>query len=257
MSLDGCASAKRDEEFRLQAASVADALSGFYGSANSSGAAKTAPLLHPIWNAKIIGEDDDVQMISRERFAERAGRNEAIAPDYQISAVDFSHDRMAITRVDDWHARATSMHLLLKDRVDWVHVGMLTAKESIQGADARFSSRTTESAVLDVLQKYYRAVTEGDPLTIDEIFHSCWQMKNHEGDKIVSEDKSAFIGRIEAGAVEGYDADRRISCVKVIADRLAFVRIDRPSTPSTTSFFFVRCGGEWRITDKIWVDGRI
>ena len=256
MSLGEIASTDRRGDFRSEAALVAGALIDFHQSIKACDTSKLAALTHPVWNAKIMAEGGAIHLLSRESILETIGFNKAMAADPLVSSIDFSHGRMAIARVDDWSARMTSVQLLLRDRASWVHVGELT-NEAYDAADARFSSRRTESAILDVLQRYYRAVTNGDPATIDEIFHPLWQMKNHEGDMIVSEVKSAFIARIEAGAVEGYDADRQVSGVKIIAHRLAYVRVDRPSTPSTTSFFLAKCGDEWRITDKIWVGGRI
>jgi hypothetical protein len=63
------------------------------------------------------------------------------------------------------------------------------------------------------------------------------------------------VQRIEAGPLPGYDHNRHIADVQVIARRIAYVRVDRPSTPSTTVFALHRGDDGWRLIDKVWTDG--
>lgn len=172
-----------------------------------------------------------------------------------ITSVQICHPEFAIVRADDWAACSTSIFLLLTDKTGWRIVGEAWAGAAVGERDERFASRMEEGAVLQVLEQYYRAVTDGDSQSVRRIFASIWQMKNHENGAIVSEGIDAFAARIDQGPLPGYWDDRQISDVQITSGRLAFVRVDKPSTPSTTVFLFMKIAGDWLIIDKAWSVG--
>jgi hypothetical protein len=212
-------------------------------------------LLHPIWCAKRAAPASRAEVEERAAFLSRAVTIASETDDSVITSVQVCHPEFAVVRADDWAARSTSIFLLLTDMTGWRIVGEASAGAAAGDLDRRFMSRAEEGAVLQVLEQYYRAVTDGDPQPLRRIFASIWQMKNHENGEIVAEGVEAFTARIDQGPLPGYWDDRQISDVQIVSGRLAFVRVDRPSTPSTTVFLFMKIAGDWLIIDKAWSGG--
>jgi hypothetical protein len=72
----------------------------------------------------------------------------------------------------------------------------------------------------------------------------------------VCEDRAEFLRRIEAGPMVGYARDRQVADVQIVHDRLAYVRVNKPSTPGVTVFLFFKLGQRWRMVDKAWSTAR-
>ncbi|MGE0044626.1 MAG: nuclear transport factor 2 family protein [Hyphomonadaceae bacterium] len=188
--------------------------------------------------------------------ATRDGAMLADAPIRSLSQVQMCFEQLAIARLDDWGQGLSSLVFLLRDeRGAWRIAG--EAAGSALGRQVRFNPDLPASSVLETLAAYYAAVRDGDPETIARIFDDSWHMKNHEDGRMVCEGKAAFIERIKPGPLPGYDDDRQIADVQIINGELAYVRVDKPSTPSTTVFTFFHVNERWLITDKVWADGRV
>lgn len=232
-------------------------IEAFEASVSGADIAGAERLLHRVWKAKVAGPDGAGGARTRDDCLAGIGAREA-RPAYATTSVQLCPHDLAVVRADDYRHAAAVLYFLLRDNDgSWRIVGEASASAEVGYRPAHFEHRATEVAVLEVMAEYYRAVTEGDAGAIQKIFAPFWQMKNHEGGVIVAEDRAAFVARIEPGPLPGYWDDRQIADVQVIYDRLAYVRVDKPSTPSTTVFAFMKLNGHWRVIDKVWVDGRV
>jgi len=206
------------------------------------GGARDARLLDPVWHGKV--QDKPGSAVS---LVPAAMMGEMPAP----SSIQAFFGDFAVARADDWARRRASLFLLFKSGGAWRVAGEACAVGAA-GDAAPFDPRTAERDVLGVLDVYYRAVEAGDSAPLRDIFHAHWHMKNHEDGVLVAEDKAAFIRRIEAGPTKGYNRDRHVADVQVLFDTLAYVRIDKPSTPGVTVFLLFKTEGAWAVVDKAW-----
>jgi hypothetical protein len=206
---------------------------------------------HSVWSAK-HASGDGVERFARDDPPGRPVSHDG-AP--HVSAVHACFGDLTMVRIDDFARGAVRMHFLLKQDGAWRLVGEIGAAAEQAARSARFAEHGAEAALRSALADYYRAVTEGDAPAIRALFAPCWEMKNLEHGRIVAEGVDAFVARIEPGPLPGYWDDRQVTHVEFITDRVALMRVDRPSRPSTTAFAFFRIGAAWRMTDKIWADG--
>lgn len=216
-------------------------------------------LVADIWHGKHVGRDG-VQLETRAELLARikAGPENCTAT---VTSIHRCFSDFAIVRADAWEAPGTSMLLAFKEHGAWRIAGEASA-EAINGVrTARFEPSDAEARVFAVLADYYRAVTEGTPDLVRQAFAPCWHMKNHDeahpgpDAPLTAEETDSFAARI-GQPLPGYWDDRQIADVQIMWDRLAYVRVNRPSTPSTTVFLFARDHGGWKIIDKAWTDGR-
>lgn len=108
-----------------------------------------------------------------------------------------------------------------------------------------------------VIQQYYDGVTKGDYTILETIFNEHWHMKNlreADGKELLVEDKQTFIQRVMGRPLPGYGDDRQINSIDVAYGRLALVRVDKPSTRTTTFFTLFKLEGRWLIVNKLWAD---
>lgn len=216
-------------------------------------------LLSPHWHVKSLGDGATALMVTaRDQLLETIDRATPVPEPVEVSGVQLCFGQLAIVRTEYWAMAQSSIHTLLKDGArGWTLIGEARLHPAHARRAARFDPALATPEALAVLDRYYRAVTDGEPAPLEDIFDAGWHMKNHEFGEIVCEDKAAFIKRIEPGPLPGYSDNRQIADVQVIADQIAYVRVDRPSTPSTTIFVLFRVGGRWVVSDKVWADGRI
>lgn len=240
-------------------ADVAAVAAAYFVAKQTGDAEAVESLIAPIWHGKHTSGDGakletHAQLIARIKGGPESGTA-------TVTSVQRCFDDFAIVRADAWQNPATIMALMFKERGLWRVAGEASA-EAVNGARAaRFGSSGAETAVLIVLADYYRAVEHGDSALVRSVFAPCWHMKNHDEGAppaealLLAEETDSFASRI-AQPLPGYWNDRQIADVQVIWDTLACVRVDRPSTPSTTVFLFSRERAGWKIIDKAWTDGR-
>lgn len=233
---------------------IAGATADYLGARCKQDVARLAHLTATIWHGKAV-TTNGVRLVQRGELL-KAKHTEAAPSNAKVSAVHRCFANFAVVRAENWEERQVALLLLFKQGDNWLVAGDATSDASAAEWDTRFNARRTEGAVLQVLEDYYRAVTDGDPDGVRRIFAPCWHMKNHENGALVSEDTDAFAKRLEECPLPTYWNDRQIADVQVIANRLAFVRVDKPSTPSTTVFLFARNETGWKIIDKAWTEGR-
>lgn len=242
-------------------AAVAEAVTAYCEAMHGNDVARVETLVARIWSRKTISKDGGVVLESRAQLLDRIRLANRESPrSGHLSSIQLCFRDFAIARTDEWAAPASSILLVFQERGVWKVAGEATVMADTGTRPRHFSVSDAERQVLDVLAIYYKAVTEGSPDAVRAIFSHCWQMKNHEeipnGEDLVEEGTEAFAKRLEEGPLPAYWDDRQISDIQVIADRLAYVRIDKPSTPSTTVFLFAREHGVWKVIDKAWTDGR-
>jgi hypothetical protein len=234
-------------------AAVEDVVLDRHRAAGRGDVAALESLLHPVWCAKRPDGGEGWACETRAGFLARAGSRGAggdalpVVTSAQMSCGDF-----AIVRTDEWAPPSARIHLLFKEHGVWRIAGEGTVAVAEGVRDARFTPRGDERDVLEVLGGYYDAVTFGDAGLLDRAFAPIWQMKNHQDGVVVAEDKPSFAARIAGRPLAGYRDDRQIADVQIVAGRLAYVRVDKPSSLSTTVFLFVKAGDRWWIVDKAW-----
>lgn len=215
-----------------------------------------APLLFPFWRRKWVGKNGAISIqISDELTSSGSSGQPEFAANPHFSSIQLCFGDFAIVRADAWVTRATDFHLLFKQQGTWRIAGTVSLDAASGRHDEAYATRPEEAAVLAVLGAYYQAVTAGDGRTIERIFAPMWEMKNHQDGIVAVEDKQSFADRIHARPVPGYNEDRQIADVQIIADRLAYVRIDKPSVPVSTVFFLLKSAEGWSIIDKAWSAG--
>lgn len=219
------------------------------------------PLLAAVWHGKQALPGEKLQLEGRDAVLARMARA-GDGKDWDITGLHACFGDFAIVRADTWSEPATCFALMFRERGVWVVAGEASVEAAAGERATHFAARSDEAQVLQTLERYYRAVTDGDPDEVRRIFASCWHMKNHDEDAppadapVISEGTDAFAKRLEPGPLPNYWTDRQIADVQIAANRIAYVRVDRPSTPSTTVFLFARIGGAWLVIDKAWTDGR-
>ncbi len=235
-------------------AEVASVIQRYDGAVAQGDQATLTELLDPIWNSKrITAPNSEMIVETKDAFIARVlkqGPAPAAHGKQRLTSVQVYFDDFAIARTDDWERATATIFTLFKARGAWRIVGEATTGAAVGTRQARFNPFTSQAEVLRVLGVYYRAVEKGEPKPLNRIFGSCWQMKNHEGQKLVAEDKPTFLARIARGPLAGYTDDRQIADVQIVYNRLAYVRIDKPSKSVVTVFLFFRLGSEWVIVDK-------
>ena len=116
------------------------------------------------------------------------------------------------------------------------------------------------SAIYAAMAKYYEGVEKARPDLLDNVFHAQWLMRDTDSpnrEHLNVEDKPAFIKRVSNhGPYPGYAQYRSIVNVGRAYDNLAFVRVNKDPSRSATSFFLFKVDGEWKITDKVWLNPR-
>jgi hypothetical protein len=228
-------------------ADVAGVVSIFVDAAARGDLATCDRVLDPVWHGKFQGAVGGPVSAFAKAEAHARARESGAPTSVQVFFGDF-----AVVRCDDWRAGRASMFLLFKNNGAWRIAGEAGVAAGERRTEKPFDPRTTEREVLDVLDVYYRAVEAGDSAPLRDIFHAQWHMKNHEGGKVVAEDRAAFIRRIDAGPTRRYNRDRHVADVQIVFDSLAYVRIDKPSTPGVTVFLLFKTDGAWSIVDKAW-----
>lgn len=240
-------------------ADVAAVAAAYFVAKQTGDAEAVENLTAPIWHGKHVSAGGARLETRAELIARiKAGPENCTAT---VTSVQRCFDDFAIVRADAWESAGTALLLMFKERGVWRVAGEASA-EAVNGARAaRFGSSGAETAVLIVLADYYRAVEHGDPALVRSVFAPSWHMKNHDEDApaiealLLAEETDVFAARL-AQPLPGYWNDRQIADVQVMWDSLAYVRVDRPSTPSTTVFLFAREPAGWKIIDKAWTDGR-
>lgn len=114
------------------------------------------------------------------------------------------------------------------------------------------------SSIYTGMAKYYEAVEKANVVLLDEVFHDQWFMRDTDTPDEASlnvEGKQTFIKRVQDhGPYPGYASERAFATVSMANDDLAFVRINKAPSRSSTSFFFFKISESWKIVDKLWVN---
>ncbi|MBM3547648.1 MAG: nuclear transport factor 2 family protein [Alphaproteobacteria bacterium] len=227
---------------------AADFALAYIASRAGGDSARLSPLLAPIWHSKHL---DEAGTLHAEASPALAPRFPLMAP--LLSGLQLCGHRHAVARFDCWPTRNAALLFMLVDADGaWRAVGEATLNGGAAVSQAKFTATSAEREVLEVIGQYYASVASGDQATLQRIFADDWHMKNPDGQVLAVEDKARFIARISPGAHETYADDRQIGDVQVIGGRMAYMRVDKPSTPMTTVFSLFRIGGEWLIADKVW-----
>lgn len=112
------------------------------------------------------------------------------------------------------------------------------------------------AAIYTTMAKYYEGVEKAETDLLDMVFHQEWLMKdtdNPEENVLNVEDKATFIKRVKNhGPYQGYAKERIFANVGIAYDNLAFIRVNKDLSRSSTCFFLFKIGGEWTIMDKFW-----
>lgn len=212
-------------------------------------------ILHPVWTKTEATSDGRILTLARGEMVEQAKTRGSGAADRAIvsSALHCRGD-LVVVRTDEPARPSAAFHYVFYVDGAWRIAGQAEADAASGARDAVFSARMEEAAVLAVLERYYRAVVQGDPAALDRIFAACWLMRNHELGAVVAEGVEAFAQRLAPGPLPDYGDDRQIADVQIVYDRLAFVRVDRPTALTITAFAFMKIKGAWRVIDKLWTD---
>lgn len=234
-------------------ASVAAAATAYLEARAARDTRTLAQLCTTIWHAK-RADADGVTVVERAALLDGADAASGEGGAY-LSSVSMCAGDFEVARADRFDPPASTFMLLFKDAGAWRIAGEARVDARTGKRDAHFAVRNSERDVLDVLEAYYRAVTEGDPDAVPRIFAPCWHMKNHENGALVAEGAEAFAARL-VDPLPIYWSDRQVADIQIAFDRIAYVRVDRPSTPGTTVFLFARIRDAWRMIDKAWTDGR-
>ena len=116
------------------------------------------------------------------------------------------------------------------------------------------------SSIYLAMARYYEGVEKARPDLLDDVFHAQWLMRDTDTPNqslLNVEDKPTFIKRVsDHGPYPGYAQHRSIVHVGRAYDDLAFIRVNKDPSRSATSFFLFKINGEWKITDKVWLNPR-
>ncbi len=208
------------------------------------------------WHGK--SEDpatDQLRVETRSQLASRQPLLDAAPPtDLQLTTLHVLHEDLAIARVDEWEQAEVTILTLFRTAAGWRVAGTSSSGAAFGRREQVFRPATAEAEVLQTLDVYYRSVEAGDAAELETVLHPLWHMKNLEGPALYSEDTPTFCQRVaDHGPYPGYVDDRQIADVQMIADHLAVVRIDKPSTQTVVVFSFFRIDGRWWMVDKAWV----
>jgi len=112
------------------------------------------------------------------------------------------------------------------------------------------------SEIYASMAKYYEAVEIGNMEYLETVFHTDWTMRDTDTPDEATlnvEDKDRFYERVRNRPLPGYAEGREFTTTSLANGHLAFMRINKKSSKSSTSFMFFKINGEWIIMDKVWV----
>ncbi|TMU56625.1 nuclear transport factor 2 family protein [Flagellimonas algicola] len=116
------------------------------------------------------------------------------------------------------------------------------------------------SAIYGVMAQYYEGVELGKAELLNTVFHKEWQMRDtgtpNEATLHIA-DKNNFVNMVkDHGPYHGYASERVFAHVGMANDNLAFVRINKAPSRSSTCFYLYKLDEGWIIMDKLWVPVR-
>lgn len=210
-------------------------------------------VVNPVWHLRIPDKvSGQVKTYNLSDFQASKGKGSNLKG-YFLSNIHFSHDKLALARLDLLASSNTALLVLFKVEQHWQVVADLRAEESsCISNNAIYQHYGEHEQVLTLLGKYYDAVTFETPSMLDDVFDPTWYMKNHEGKQAVYEGVDAFKQRLRGNQHQTYYNHREIADVQVIYQCMALVRIDTSSSGGNTFFVFYRGKQGWRMTDKFW-----
>ncbi|MEX0313851.1 MAG: nuclear transport factor 2 family protein [Allomuricauda sp.] len=116
------------------------------------------------------------------------------------------------------------------------------------------------SAIYGVMAQYYEGVELGKPDLLKTVFHTEWQMRDTgtpDEATLHIADKSNFVNMVrDHGPYPGYASERVFAHVGMANDNLAFIRINKAPSRSSTCFYLYKLNQGWTIMDKLWVPVR-
>ena len=112
-------------------------------------------------------------------------------------------------------------------------------------------------AIQSVMARYYEGVERAKGDLLEEVFHSAWYMRDNDSEDRIQhhgQNKRDFIDMVvKHGLYKGYAHARKIADLSFIYEHLAFVRVNKDPSRSSTSFFLYKIEGRWWLMDKLWV----
>lgn len=208
---------------------------------------KPKSIISKTWHRKTI-TPKDLNVQKYQQFS--ASKNSGLK--YEITSVEVHYGNFAMVRVDDRSKAMIMMLTLFKHSGKWKLANEILLSVDMGTRHKHFSAETSANQVVEAMATYYRAVEYGQAEKLRPLFHTNWHMKNPEDGQLVAENKSTFIRRIEKRPLPGYFDDRQTSKIEILFERVAVVRVDNPSTQSTTIFTFVKNQNQWLMIDKAW-----
>lgn len=117
-----------------------------------------------------------------------------------------------------------------------------------------------QTAIYQVMSKYYEAVEKANITYLEEVFHPSWFMRDTDMPREATlnvENKPTFIKRVrDHGPYLNYAKDRVFAKLDLAYEHFAYIRINKDPSRSSTNFFLYRLAGNWTIMDKLWVPTR-
>ena len=115
-----------------------------------------------------------------------------------------------------------------------------------------------QKSILDRMAMYYEGVEKAEISMLESVFHNTWVMRDSDTPNeqtLNVENKTTFLKRVrDHGPYPGYAEDRVFANIGMANEHLAFVRINKASSRSSTYFFLFKVEDEWVIMDKIWAN---
>ena len=204
-------------------------------------------VVHSTWHRKLV-DHDGVSVTARDGFQAVGGPSGR----HEITTIQLNYDDFAIVRVDDRSFASVLLLTLFIEDGKWFVVNEVNLAPDVGTRNPHFSAENAAAEVSAAMAVYYEAVEFGRPEDLESLFNEHWHMKNPDNNELVAEDKPTFIKRIESGPSEGYYDDRQVTGLEILFDKVALMRVDNPTTRSTTVFTFVRMDSDWQMIDKSW-----
>lgn len=219
-------------------------------------------ILDPSWHIK-YERDGALAMEEKDAYITRivaAGENPEARLGLSLTSVQAFYDDYAMARMDARSRAGAIFFTLFKTDGQWRIASKVISGAEYGKQELHMSAETATDEVLAVMEKYYRAVEFGQPDDLLEVFDDGWHMKNpvnggeyvNPNGGVYAEGKERFIARVDGRPLPGYYDNRQVTDVQVLYDHLAVVRIDNPTTRSTTMFTYMRLGRDWKMIDKSW-----
>lgn len=219
-------------------------------------------LLEEVFHSEWLMKDTDnpdamlLNIEDKATFIDRVanhGPYQDYATDRAIVNISIAYDTLAFVQVNKNPSRNATCFSLFKINNEWKIMDKIWVNP-IGTAMEVVSSKSYFEEIEKLVANYYKAISNTNANTLNEILHDAWEVKYlSENSTLQIESKKDFINRILKSEQKAKFGDFKLLIhINIFHDRLAIVRVDQPDISKTTFFIIFKVAEIWKIGAERW-----